>query len=54
MFPVYSNCCNNILLSRCRQCPGADPIVWLPMARAERSRCIGWRFGWLPGGKPPV
>ncbi|KAG1546448.1 hypothetical protein G6F49_010495 [Rhizopus delemar] len=29
-----------------------DPILWLPMSYAERSRCIRWRLGWLPGGKP--
>jgi hypothetical protein len=29
-----------------------DSILWLPMSRAERSRCIRWRLGWLPGGKP--
>ncbi|KAI7855585.1 hypothetical protein BDC45DRAFT_438578 [Circinella umbellata] len=22
------------------------------MARKERSRCLRWRLGWLPGGKP--
>ncbi|KAI7847963.1 hypothetical protein BDC45DRAFT_524753 [Circinella umbellata] len=26
--------------------------MWLPMTRKERSRCIRWRIGWLPGGKP--
>ncbi|KAG1608378.1 hypothetical protein G6F46_011591 [Rhizopus delemar] len=29
-----------------------DPILWLPMCYAERSRCIRWRLGWLTGGKP--
>ena len=29
-----------------------DPILWLPMSKAERSCCIRWRLGWLPGGKP--
>jgi hypothetical protein len=42
----------HILLSRCRPKLGVDPILWLPMTRIERSRCIRWRLGWLPGGKP--
>ena len=28
-----------------------DPILWLPMSKSERSRCIRWRLGWLPGGQ---
>ncbi|KAG1537815.1 hypothetical protein G6F46_012598 [Rhizopus delemar] len=29
-----------------------DPILWLPLSKSERSRCIRWRLGWLPSGKP--
>ena len=29
-----------------------DLLLWLPMTHIERSRCIRWRLGWLPGGKP--
>lgn len=29
-----------------------DPILWLLIPTSERSRCIHWRLGWLPGGKP--
>ncbi|KAI7858274.1 hypothetical protein BDC45DRAFT_499241 [Circinella umbellata] len=25
--------------------------IWIPMSNKERSRCIRWRIGWLPGGK---
>ncbi|KAG1003992.1 hypothetical protein G6F27_010549 [Rhizopus arrhizus] len=28
-----------------------DPVLWLPMSKSERSRCIRWRLGWLPGGR---
>ncbi|KAG1052342.1 hypothetical protein G6F43_005515 [Rhizopus delemar] len=40
------------LLSSCRRSVSLDPILWLPMFYAERSRCIRWRIGRLPGGKP--
>ncbi|KAI7859582.1 hypothetical protein BDC45DRAFT_426914, partial [Circinella umbellata] len=39
-------------LAACRTTLGIDPIMWLPMTRKEQSRCIRWRIGWLPGGKP--
>ncbi|KAG1540170.1 hypothetical protein G6F49_012192 [Rhizopus delemar] len=39
-------------LSHCRRSISIDPILWLPMSKSERSRCIRWRLGWLPGGKP--
>ncbi|KAG1548195.1 hypothetical protein G6F49_009974 [Rhizopus delemar] len=45
-------CKNSKLLSCCRPTVSLDPILWLPMTRKERSRCIRWRLGWLPGGKP--
>ncbi|KAG1625268.1 hypothetical protein G6F44_012699 [Rhizopus delemar] len=40
------------LLSSCRRSVSLDPTLWLPMSYAERSRCIRWRIGCLPGGKP--
>ncbi|EIE86863.1 hypothetical protein RO3G_11574 [Rhizopus delemar RA 99-880] len=40
------------LISSCRRSVSLDPILWLPMSYAERSRYIRWRLGWLPGGKP--
>ncbi|KAL4209705.1 hypothetical protein AB4K20DRAFT_1977725 [Rhizopus microsporus] len=40
------------LLSNCRRSISLDPILWLPMSKSERSCCILWRLGWLPGGKP--
>jgi hypothetical protein len=43
---------SSMLLSKCRPKISTDPILWLPMTRSERSRCIRWRLGWLPGGKP--
>ncbi|ORE03043.1 hypothetical protein BCV72DRAFT_185050, partial [Rhizopus microsporus var. microsporus] len=39
---------NSNLLSLCRPTISSDPILWLPMTRLERSRCIRWRLGWLP------
>ncbi|KAI7852931.1 hypothetical protein BDC45DRAFT_417500, partial [Circinella umbellata] len=38
-------------LRACRPKLGTDPIMWFPMAKKERSRCICWRIGWLPGGQ---
>lgn len=35
-------------LSLCRPKVAVDPILWLPMTREERSRCVRWRLGWLP------
>ncbi|EIE82075.1 hypothetical protein RO3G_06780 [Rhizopus delemar RA 99-880] len=43
---------NSVLFSVCRPNLGLDPILWLPMTYAERSRVIRWRLGWLPGGIP--
>ncbi|KAI9266811.1 hypothetical protein BDA99DRAFT_421021, partial [Phascolomyces articulosus] len=42
----------NGLLALCRPKLILDPILWIPMTRKERSRCIRWRMGWLPGGLP--
>ncbi|KAI7851205.1 hypothetical protein BDC45DRAFT_572294 [Circinella umbellata] len=39
------------LLSCCLPNLSVDPIMWLPMTNRERSRCIRWRLGWLPGGR---
>ncbi len=43
---------NSKLLSSCRPTITLDPILWLPMTHEERSRCLRWRLGWLPGGAP--
>ena len=43
---------NSKLLSSCRPTITLDPILWLPMTHDERSRCLRWRLGWLPGGAP--
>ncbi|KAG1150756.1 hypothetical protein G6F38_001803 [Rhizopus arrhizus] len=43
---------NSKLLSSCRPTITLDPILWLPMAHEERSRCLRWRLGCLPGGAP--
>ena len=40
------------LLCACLPKLGVDPIMWIPMTNKERSRCIRWRLGWLPGGRP--
>ncbi|KAG1552208.1 hypothetical protein G6F46_001215 [Rhizopus delemar] len=40
------------LLSSRRSTITLNPILWLPMTHEERSRCIRWRLGWLPGGAP--
>ncbi|KAG1062866.1 hypothetical protein G6F41_011222 [Rhizopus arrhizus] len=43
---------NSVFFSVCHPNLGLDPILWLPMTYAERSRVIRWRLGWLPGGIP--
>ncbi|KAI7905329.1 uncharacterized protein BX663DRAFT_585824, partial [Cokeromyces recurvatus] len=40
------------LLSHCRNNLIVDPILTIPMTRRERFRCVRWRLGWLPLGKP--
>ncbi|KAG1398481.1 hypothetical protein G6F60_008338 [Rhizopus arrhizus] len=40
-----------VLLQHCRPTISLDPVLWLPMSKSERSRCIRWRLGWLPGGR---
>ncbi|KAG1150594.1 hypothetical protein G6F37_001702 [Rhizopus arrhizus] len=40
------------LISSCRRSVSIDLIMWLPMSNAERSRCIRWQLGWLPGDIP--
>ncbi|CEG82454.1 hypothetical protein RMATCC62417_16523 [Rhizopus microsporus] len=49
---IRQRCRNSKLLSNCRRSISLDPILWLPMSKSERSRCMRWRLGWLPGGKP--
>ena len=41
----------SVLLMHCRPTISLYPILWLPMSKSERSRCIRWRLGWLPGGQ---
>ncbi|ORE04530.1 hypothetical protein BCV72DRAFT_312765 [Rhizopus microsporus var. microsporus] len=48
---IRQRCRNSKLLSSCRRSISLDPILWLLMSKSERSRCIHWRLGWLPGGK---
>ncbi|KAI9248565.1 hypothetical protein BDA99DRAFT_525027 [Phascolomyces articulosus] len=43
---------SNGLLALCRSELVLDPILWAPMTRKERSCCIRWRIGWLPGDRP--
>ncbi|KAG1178107.1 hypothetical protein G6F70_007913 [Rhizopus microsporus] len=42
---------NSGLLSLRRPKISLDPILWLPMSRIDRSRCVRWRLGWLSGYK---
>lgn len=42
---------NSGLLALCRPKISLDPILWLPMSRIDRNRCVRWRLGWLPGYK---
>ncbi|KAG1167700.1 hypothetical protein G6F36_012458 [Rhizopus arrhizus] len=49
---IRQQCRTSKQLSHCRRSISIDPILWLPMSKSERSRCIRWRLGWLPDGKP--
>ncbi|KAI9255129.1 hypothetical protein BDA99DRAFT_153403 [Phascolomyces articulosus] len=54
-FYIFSaiHCSNSAkILKACRPNLEVDPILWIPMTKKECSRCIRWRIGWLPGGKP--
>jgi hypothetical protein len=41
----------SVLLTHCRPTISLNPVLWLPISKPERSRCIRWRLGWLPGGR---
>ncbi|PHZ08850.1 uncharacterized protein RHIMIDRAFT_267945, partial [Rhizopus microsporus ATCC 52813] len=45
---IRQRCRNSKLFSSCHRSISLDPILWLPMSKSERSRCIRWRLGWLP------
>ncbi|KAG1138667.1 hypothetical protein G6F37_009849 [Rhizopus arrhizus] len=49
---IRQRCRNSKLLFNCRRSISLDPILWLSMLKSDRSCCIRWRLGWLPGGKP--
>ncbi|ORE11371.1 hypothetical protein BCV72DRAFT_197771, partial [Rhizopus microsporus var. microsporus] len=38
-------------LTHCRPTISFNPVLWLPMSKSERSRCIRWRLGWLPSDR---
>ena len=40
-----------VLLMHYRQLSLLALSYWLPMSKSEKSRCICWRLGWLPGGR---
>jgi hypothetical protein len=44
------NAKNLKLVKACRPALEVDPILYLPASRAERSRLVRWRLGWLPSG----
>ncbi|PHZ09908.1 uncharacterized protein RHIMIDRAFT_261234 [Rhizopus microsporus ATCC 52813] len=37
---IRQRCRNSKLLSSCRRSISLDPMLWLPMSKSERSRCI--------------
>ncbi|PHZ12165.1 uncharacterized protein RHIMIDRAFT_284199, partial [Rhizopus microsporus ATCC 52813] len=45
---IRQRCRNSKLLSSCRRSISLDPILWMPISKSERSRCIRWRLSWLP------
>ncbi|KAG1016323.1 hypothetical protein G6F26_012620 [Rhizopus arrhizus] len=42
-----------VLIRACRPVLRVDPILYLPASRADRSRLIRWRMGWIPGKPAP-
>lgn len=40
------------MLRHCCVTIGFDLLLWVSMLNRIRSKCIRWRLGWLPGGKP--
>ncbi|KAG1390509.1 hypothetical protein G6F60_012959 [Rhizopus arrhizus] len=44
---------SQVLIRACRPVLRVDPILYVPASRADRSRLIRWRMGWLPGDPRP-
>ncbi|KAG0925951.1 hypothetical protein G6F63_012978 [Rhizopus arrhizus] len=44
---------SQVLIKACRPVLRVDPILYVPASRADRSRLIRWRMGWLPGDPRP-
>jgi hypothetical protein len=42
-----------VLIRACRPVLKVDPVMYVPASRADRSRLIRWRMGWLPGKPKP-
>lgn len=51
----YNAKCFGTTATVLRVCPPTldiEPVLWIPMSRLERSRCLHRRLGWMPSGKP--
>ena len=52
-FDSFLSSTDQVLIRGCRPLLGVDPILFVPCTRAERSRLVRWRLGWLPGRPEP-
>jgi hypothetical protein len=53
LFDAHLTSTDQVLIRACRPVLKVDPIMYLPASRADRSRLIRWRMGWLPGKPKP-
>ena len=53
LFSVFLAATPQKLIAACRPVLGVDPILFLPASRADRSRFVRWRMGWIPGKPVP-
>ncbi|KAG1016467.1 hypothetical protein G6F26_012502 [Rhizopus arrhizus] len=52
-FHSFLQSTSQVLIRACRPVLRVDPILYLPASRADRSRLIRWRMGWIPGKPAP-
>ncbi|KAG0861981.1 hypothetical protein G6F16_012882 [Rhizopus arrhizus] len=52
-FQSFLQSTSQVLIRACRPVLRVDPILYLPASRADRSRLIRWRMGWIPGKPAP-
>lgn len=52
-FNTFLQSTSRVLIRACRPVLRVDPVLFVPASRADRSRLVRWRMGWLPGKPRP-